>query len=79
MRTVVHAFNADQAKQGTTEELDDREAHLLVRTGRARYADTEAAQLAQPPADPSSTDGQGTEADATNKPKPKAKPTPPTS
>lgn len=35
---VVHTFNADHAKQGTVEELPDKAARVLIRTGRAREA-----------------------------------------
>jgi hypothetical protein len=39
---VIIAFDpADRTREGKTEELSAAEAHNLVSTGRARYADAE--------------------------------------
>lgn len=49
MAKVVIAFDRDLERIGTTEDVSDEEAAVMVRQGRARYApDTETEAASQP-------------------------------
>lgn len=56
MAKVLIAFDADPAKIGTTTEVPDEEARVLVKEGRATYAGNGAAKKSSKASDKAKDD-----------------------
>lgn len=58
MAKVVIAFDAaDPARQGSTVDVSEQEAQIMVKEGRARYASTNAGKPRRKPSKPEPVEG----------------------